>query len=94
MQAMEAENRTLRSRLSCLEEQLRHASAGAERASSTSDCISTPTTPADPAAAASSGAGGASAGAPEHMASQVRTTPLICRRCKMVSSGVAAALVT
>ena len=43
MQAMEAENRTLRSRLSCLEEQLRHASAGAERASSTSDCISTPT---------------------------------------------------
>ena len=54
---------------------------------------STPTAPADPAAAASSGTDGASAGATEHMASQVHTRPLICRRRRFAKSEVVAALV-
>ena len=88
MQAMEADNRTLRSRLSALEHQLHHDSAGAEQASPT---ISTPTMPVHLAAAASSGTGGTPAGALEHMASQVHTTPLICRQyVKWARSGVAA----
>ncbi len=76
-----------------MEEQLRHESAAASRASAPSKRISTPTAPADPAAAASSGAGSASAGAAEHMASQVDTITLICRCCEWACSGVAAAFV-
>ena len=75
-----------------LEEQLRHESAAASRAPASSKRSSTPTMPADPAAAASSGAGNTSEGAPEQMASQVHTTPLICRHYNFAKSGVAAAL--
>ena len=75
MQAMEAENRTLRSRLACLEEQLRHASAAADPGPPASNPISPPTTPVRLAAGASSGADDTPAGALEHIAPQVITTP-------------------
>ena len=75
------------------EEQLRHESAAASRASAPSKRIPTATAPADPAAAASSGAGSASAAAAEHMATQVDTIPIMCRCCKWACSGVAAAFV-
>ena len=74
MQATEAENRMLRSRLSCLEELLLGHSVSVDQPSD--DSSDQNYSPADAPAAASSGAG-ASAGVPEQIAFQVRDPPLL-----------------
>ncbi|CAL5223592.1 g6129 [Coccomyxa viridis] len=67
-EALEEENTMLRSCVSALEQQLRHASGAGHLRSPTTTAHST--TSADLAAAASSGAGGTSAGTPEQSAFQ------------------------
>ena len=71
MQAMEEENKMLRSRLSCLEEQLRRHSVSVDQPLDNSGRSNGNRSPADAPAAASPGAGATSPGHPQHMASQV-----------------------
>ncbi len=77
----------LRSHVSALEQQLRHASGAGHLHSPTTTAH--PTTRADLAAAASSGAGGTSAGAPEQSTFQVRTGQASrCLQHRQLGAGV------